>query len=202
MFKHTQPLLRFAEERCLTSFGFIADPNTTLQKNFDVAIQKAPSHLFLQPKNLAFHNLCKVNNLPPGSKELLGLNLKFCLASKTIPDDINKTMIQLARSIRTWHFLLQHVTLNNTIYEKQIYKKNLTWNPPPAPTLIEDKLVELEKALRNSQQKLESKNASRQLTNITPLQAKISLLTKKQKYCHQAYGQKPRSSSHGHNRIC
>jgi hypothetical protein len=181
IFKHTQSSLRVTEKRCLTNFGFIADPNTTLRKNFDTVIQKAPSHLFLQPKNLTFHNLCKVNNLPPGSKELLGLNLKFCLASKNIPDDINKTMIQLARSIRTRHFLLQHGGLNNTIYEKQIYKKNLTWNPPPAPALIEDKLVELEKALRHSQQKLERKNASRQITNITPLQAKALASLQKNK---------------------
>jgi len=88
--RQTQPLLRSVENRCLSNFGFIADPNTTLQKNFDVAIQRAPSHLFLQPKNLTFHNLCKVNKLPPGSKELLGLNLKLCLASKAVPDDINK----------------------------------------------------------------------------------------------------------------
>jgi hypothetical protein len=179
--RQTQPLLQSVENRCLTNFGFIADPNTTLQKNFDVAIQRAPSHLFLQPKNLTFHNLCKVNNLPPGSKELLGLNLKFCLASKAVPDDINKTMIQLARSIRTRHFLIQNGVLNNTSYEKQIYKKNLTWNPPPAPTLIEDKLVELEKALKKIQQKLERKNASRQLTNITPLQAKALASLQKNK---------------------
>jgi len=109
MIKYTQPLLRYTENRRLINFGFIADPNSSLQKNFNIAIQKAPSHLFLQPKNLTFHNLCKVNTLPPGSRELLGLNLKFCLASKNIPDDINKTMIQLAHTIRTRFYLIQMV---------------------------------------------------------------------------------------------
>jgi hypothetical protein len=54
---------------------------------------------------------------------------------------------------------------------KNKYTKKLTWNPPPAPTLIEDKLVELEKALKTLQQKLKTKNANQQETNITPLQA-------------------------------
>jgi hypothetical protein len=163
-------LLQRTKESCLQTFGFIANPNLNLQKNFNITIQTVPSHLFLQPKNLTFHNLCKDFTLPTGSKELLGLNLKFCLATKHIPDDINKTMIQLARNIRTKFYLKQQGASDNTSYDKQIYKKNLTWNPPPAPTLIEDKLVELEKALKTLHQKLKTKKAKRLSTNINPLQ--------------------------------
>jgi hypothetical protein len=77
--------------KCLTSFGFWASPELTLQKNFNNALKKLNTPpQYLQPKNLAFHNLCKNNTLPPGSKALLGLNLKFCLSNKTITNDIAK----------------------------------------------------------------------------------------------------------------
>ncbi len=32
----------------------------------------------LQPSNLAVHNLCKTKQPPSGTKNLLGLGLKFC----------------------------------------------------------------------------------------------------------------------------
>jgi len=43
---------------------------------------------------LAFHNLCSSNALPTGSRELLSLNLKFCIASRSLPYNLNKTMIK------------------------------------------------------------------------------------------------------------
>jgi hypothetical protein len=86
--------------QCLMAYGFYANPKFTLQKNFNNMLNNsvAPPQ-YLQPKNLAFHNLCKLNKLPTGSKVLLGLNLKFCLANKMITNDISKTMLHMARSI-------------------------------------------------------------------------------------------------------
>jgi hypothetical protein len=82
--RYLHTLLQWTKESCLQTFGFIANPNLSLQKNFNITIQTVPSHLFLQPKNLTFPNFCKDFTLPTGSKELLGLNLKFCLATKHI----------------------------------------------------------------------------------------------------------------------
>ncbi len=82
--KYLQRLLQRTKESCLQTFGFTANPNLSLQKNFNITMQTVPSKLLLQPKNLTFHNLCKDFKLPIGSKELLGLNLKFCLATKHI----------------------------------------------------------------------------------------------------------------------
>jgi hypothetical protein len=64
---------------------------------------------------------------------LLGLNLKFCLASNTITNDINKTVLKMARSIRTKHYLKENGLNDNKDYEKQIYITHLNWQPPPAP---------------------------------------------------------------------
>ncbi len=123
--KYLQARIQRTEQRCLTDFGFFANPNLSLQKNFDNALKTTPSTLFCQPKNLTFHNLCKESKLPPGSKELLGLNLKVCLASHFIPNNIKSTMLQLARTIRTKFYSKENGSLNNTAYEKQFIKRTL-----------------------------------------------------------------------------
>jgi hypothetical protein len=58
----------------------------------------------------------------------------------------------MARNIRTKIYLKEANMLNNSDYDKQIYKKNLTWHPPPAPIQIEDKITEFEKALKKLQE--------------------------------------------------
>jgi hypothetical protein len=123
-------------------------PISELASKFQQSYKKTPSTQPFQPHNLAFHNLCKNNKLPLGSKELLGLNLKFCLTSNKITDGINKTVLQMAKNIRTKTYLKENNLLNNSEYLKQIYKKNLSWNPPPASSIIEEKITEFEKALK------------------------------------------------------
>jgi hypothetical protein len=168
--------------KCLTSFGFWASPELTLQKNFNNTLKKLDTPpQYLQPKNLAFHNLCKNNTLPPGSKALLGLNLKFCLSNKTITNDISKTMLQLARSIRIQYYLMETGTTNDSTYEKQIYVKNTNWHPPPAPWAIEEKITDFEKALRQKHQSLVEKHQKINITNLTPIQAKAMRLLKNNK---------------------
>jgi hypothetical protein len=48
-----------------------------------------------------------------------------------LPNDINKTVIEMEKSIRTKQYLVETGLDNNSTYIKQIYKKNPTWNPPP-----------------------------------------------------------------------
>jgi hypothetical protein len=56
--------------RCLQTFGFCADPDLSLQQNFQNALtMPRPPETFHQPINLKFHNLCKSNTLPTGTRE-------------------------------------------------------------------------------------------------------------------------------------
>jgi len=127
---------------------------------------------------LAFHNLCKDNLVPPVSRALLGLNLKFCLANKTITNDINKMRLRLAHSIRINYYLLENGIMDDSAYEKQIYIKNSNWHPPPAPWLVEEKITDFKKALKQKHQDLINKNKKINITNLTPLQAKATRLLK------------------------
>jgi hypothetical protein len=152
--------LHFAKLCCLQNYGFFADPQRSLQPNFNMTLEKSPSTLYRQPKNLTFHNLCTKQKLPTGTRNLLGLNLKFCLASKNLHNNINKTVLRMARSIRTTFFLKQHNLDNNNNYEKQIYIKNTNWHPPPAPLHIENKISSFEKLLREKHTTLENRTKS------------------------------------------
>ena len=100
------------------NFGFISDPNKKLHINFQEAIRKLDTYhiidtnvkqsktnktnlIRLQPKNLSMHNLCKEKQLPLGTKNLLGLGLKFCTAPTIPSPNIRETLQKLAYKIRT-----------------------------------------------------------------------------------------------------
>jgi len=75
----------------------------------------------------------------------------------------------MAKNIRTKIYLKENNLLNNSEYLKQIYKKNLSWHPPPAPSIIEEKITEFEKALKALLQKARKKYELRRLSNLNPL---------------------------------
>jgi hypothetical protein len=83
----------------------------------------------------------------------------------------------MAYSVRTKCYVDSSDTARGNDYIKQIYVKNKTWNPPPAPTIIEDKLIIFEKQLKYKQQQLESKLKRINLRNLsTPLMATLRSL--------------------------
>jgi hypothetical protein len=84
----------------------------------------------------------------------------------------------MARSIRICHFLQSGGINSTSHYKKQIYIKNTNWHPSPAPLTIENKITEFEKALKGKQRNLEAKYIKRNLSNLTPFQAKILLQLK------------------------
>jgi hypothetical protein len=98
------------------------------------------------------------NKLPPGSKELLGLNLKYCLATNNMHFNTNLTIQNMAYTIRTNYYLKELGIPDGQNYEKQIYMKNKYWNPPPAPLTIENKITEFEKEIKHKQQLLAPKH--------------------------------------------
>jgi len=74
-----------------------------------------------------------------------------------ITNDISKTMLRMARSIRTSHYLHENQIQADSDYVKQIYIKNSAWHPPPAPWPIEEKITSFEKELKKKQKILENK---------------------------------------------
>ncbi len=178
----TNTHLQCVKHHCLQSFGFCADPCLTLQKNFNTALCTFnPPGSYQQPRNLSFHNLCESNSLPAGARALLGLNLKFCLAHRTITNDLNRTLLKMARSIRTHYFLQENGSANASQYIKQLYVKNSNWHPPPAPINVEDKITEFEKALKVKHNHLTAKHKRINLSNLTPIQAQTLRLLKRNK---------------------
>jgi hypothetical protein len=169
--EHLTLKLQHTKRFCLKNFGIHANPNKSLQENFNNSIKLNPAPTYLQPLNLTYHNLCAPHiKLPLGTKQLLGLNLKFCLAANKLPDNIKLTTQKLAYSIRTKYFLLDNNYQGSTEYVKQIYKKNTRWNPPAAPLTVEDKITDFEKSLKTAQQNLIRRYGNRSLSNLTSLQ--------------------------------
>ncbi len=162
--------IQHIKQLCLANFGFYSNPKNTLQKNFNYQIKKEYPTSYSQPSNLAFHNLCTKNNLPLGTRQLLGLNLNFCIASKRLDPNLNKTILRMARSIRINSYLKEQGLNDNAEYHKQIYICNNNWHPPPASILIEEQITKFEKLLKAKQHELTHKYRHHSLLNLTPLQ--------------------------------
>jgi len=158
-------------------YGFTANPRTSLQQNFNNTIKNTVGYEKKQPTNSTFHNLCTINKIPLGTKQLLGLNLNFCLASNKIPNSIPNTIRNMAYNIRTAYYLKNQGTHNTTEYIKQIYVKNRNWNPPPAPIDIKNKITEFERALQEAYSAQISKLNKVNLKNLSiPWQKTLALL--------------------------
>jgi hypothetical protein len=83
----------------------------------------------------------------------------------------------MAYNIRASCYLNECATHNNTEYIKQIYVKNIHWNPPPAPTHIENKITEFKKALQAAHSKQFAKTNKVNLKNLSiPQQKTLALL--------------------------
>jgi len=163
-----------------SQFGFYANPENSKCSNFNNALSKITSMAYNQPTNLAFHNLCKANSLPPGTTHLLGLNLKFCLASNHLNYNPKKSLLNLAYTIQTKEHLKNLQTEDNLEYIPQLYIKNKNWNPPPASSTIEDQLVTFDKAIKDKHTRLLTKYQDLSLTNLTTSQTKMLKLLRKQ----------------------
>jgi predicted double-glycine peptidase len=112
------------------------------KKNFNNIITSETANSSQQMSNLAFHNLCNNANIPHGTRQLLGLNLKYCLACSQLNNNINTTVQKMAYAIRTTF-------------------------PEPAPLHIEDKITSFEKILKTEQNNLIHKLNGRNLRNLT-----------------------------------
>jgi hypothetical protein len=83
----------------------------------------------------------------------------------------------MAYNIRIMYHLKECGVIDNTDYIKQIYIKNKTWIPPPAPMLIDDKITEFEKTLHVEHQTQVTKTSRLNLKYLTiPQQQTLALL--------------------------
>jgi len=118
-------------------------------------------------KDLSF----SVSSLVVSSFEVLGLNLKYCLSSSQLKNNINTTVQKMAYAIRTT-FHLQNASLTkDSDYIKQIYVRNRNWNPDPAPIHIENNITTFEKNLKQRQNEQTYKLQNRDLRNLTHTQS-------------------------------
>jgi hypothetical protein len=77
--------------------------------------------------------------------------------------------VQPSLSIRNHFFLCTQPSVHSN-YIKQIYLRNKTWRPPPAPNIIEEQITAFEKALKGQQNKLQSRLHAKPFKNLTTLQ--------------------------------
>jgi len=125
------------------------------------------------------HNLCQEIQPPIGTKNLLGLGLKFCTAPPIPTPNIKDTLKKLAYRIRTKHFLDTNVRHNNSEYIPQLYIKIKGWNPPPAPLIIENQITNFEKIIKTAIQTNADKR--RKFFNLTSSQLHTLTFLKKSK---------------------
>jgi hypothetical protein len=168
---HLQQQTYHIRQSCLRNFGFYANQKFSLQKNFNDTIKNEPNFLLPQPLNLTFHNLCKNKKVPQGTKQLLGLNLKYCLASSQLKNNINTTVQKMAYAIRTTFHLQNSNLTKDSDYIKQIYIRNRNWHPDPAAIHIENNITTFEKNLKEHQNEQTYKLQNRNLRNLTHTQS-------------------------------
>jgi hypothetical protein len=112
--------------------------------------------------------LCQTTQPPAGTKNLLGLGLKYCVVPPKASPDIKKCMLKLAYRIRTKHHLITSNKPQNQSYNPQIYVKLKGWNPPPAPLTTEECMTNFEKKLKEA---IKINNHRRDtFTSLTPNQ--------------------------------
>jgi hypothetical protein len=105
-------------------FGFVCDPKRPKWHNIKQGILSMDLQLILQdPTTKAFHNLCDSLTPPMGTRQLLGLGLKFCLQRQLHQECLHNTLERITKDVRL-HFALQnqeHFKENNGEYNPRLY---------------------------------------------------------------------------------
>jgi hypothetical protein len=91
-------------------FGFISDPTRDQWWNIKQAIRSLDLRLILiAPRNKAFHNLCENLTPPSGTRQLLGLGLKFCLEKKQHGQRLQETIKKVTHNVRLRFEIQQNI---------------------------------------------------------------------------------------------
>ena len=107
--------------------------------------------------------------MPPGTKSLLGLGLKYCIKRPRPTNKLDNTINRFKNDVRRIHFFkMNPMEEDNGRYIPGLYIKS-GWDPPLASDRIEDCIVNFERALRNRQAFYNKPS----LTNLTPRHWKL-----------------------------
>ena len=113
---------------------------------------------------MACHDYCAIKPMPPGTKSLLGLGLKYCIKRPRPTNKLDNTIDRFKNDVRRIHFFkMNPMEEDNGQYIPGLYIKS-GWDPPLASDRIEDCIVNFERALRNRQAFYNKPS----LSNLTP----------------------------------
>jgi hypothetical protein len=138
-------------------------PYSIITKQFQQHTEQQIFHMQLH--NHTFHNLCSSSKIPLGTRQLLGLYFKYCLALSTLKEISTKQYLKWP--ITSEHFFNLKSMIAPTIPMILITLNKLCWNPLPAPLHIENKITEFEKMLREQQSILALKQNKTKLIYAT-----------------------------------
>ena len=130
------------------------------------------SQWFSRPTNMACHDYCKYNPMPPGLRSLLRNGLKYCVRRPRPTNDLKRTLKRFKRDVRTKYMFKDEIEEPPGVrYIPGLYIRNDDWKPPPASAKVEKCLSNFEEELRRRQSSYKNKTT---LSNLTPRQWKLS----------------------------
>ena len=129
------------------------------------------------PKELYFnHPVSKAiftftnHPLPPGTKSLLALGLKFCIRHRKPTNNIEKSIERFQDDVRTKVWVAQQEEENDGGNDKdfnpKLYLKNPQWEPPWAGVVIEDALESFVLQIQDLHVKHQKPTTSKNLTYL------------------------------------
>jgi hypothetical protein len=122
-------------------YGFVSNPEKPIWENIPNALRTLNATTYLQtPYNLHCHNLCESLQPPPGSNQLLGLGLNFCIKESHPKPNVKHTLEKLERSVRLQAWINENGTPADEEYIPTLYIPS-PWKPPPASDEIENNLL-------------------------------------------------------------
>ena len=127
--------------RLKQQYGFLANPALTKYNNAKRVLQAMPAEIYFnQPVAKAIFTFTTAP-LPPGTKSLLSLGLKFCIRHRKPTNNIKKSIERIEYDVRTKVWVKENVTEDNDRdFNPKLYLKNPMWDPPEANTEVEEAL--------------------------------------------------------------
>ena len=126
-------------------FGYCADPSLPPWANkLDYIKRMTVEQYSSRPANMGCHDYCMIKAMPPGTKSLLGLGLKYCIKRPHPTNKLDNTINRFKNDVRRIHFFKMNSTEeDNGGYIPGLYIKS-GWDPPLASDKIENCIVNFE----------------------------------------------------------
>ena len=158
------------KEKITSYHGFCADPTKEAWENkLDYVRQMTVEDYLSRPTNRACHNYCQSLSMPFGTRNLLGLGLKYCVKHARPTFGLKITMERFKSDVRRLHWFIENPPEedddNPRKYTPGLYWKS-TWDPPAATHKIERCLNRFETELKRRR----SLHQKISLSNLTPYQ--------------------------------